>query len=51
MNYLQACFIYFHFTTLKSVGSGYSNIFINLPRWAPWLLEGGEKEKARGKKR
>ena len=28
----RASLIYFHFTTLKTVGSGYSNIFINLPR-------------------
>lgn len=28
----RAGLIYFHFTTLKTVGSGYSNIFINLPR-------------------
>lgn len=30
----RASFIYFHFNTLKTVGSGSSNIFINLPRWA-----------------
>lgn len=28
----RASLIYFHFTSLKTVGSGYSNIFINLPR-------------------
>lgn len=30
----RAGLIYFHFVTLKTVGSGYSNIFINLPRLA-----------------
>lgn len=29
-----AALIYFHSTTRKTVGSGYSNVFINLPRWA-----------------
>lgn len=29
-----AALIYFHSTTWKTVGSGYSNVFINLPRWA-----------------
>lgn len=29
-----AALIYFHSATRKTVGSGYSNVFINLPRWA-----------------
>ncbi len=34
MNCLWGYLIYFHSTSLKTVGSGYSNVFINLPGWA-----------------